>query len=181
MEVTLHTTKWPIRLLLHVDEVPYTVANFLTLAKHWFYDNITFHRVIEDFMIQTGCPLWTGTGWPGYQFADEFHADLRHDWPGILSMANSWPHTNGSQFFITHWPTERLDGKHAVFWRVKESADQDVVNAIRQGDRIERVALEGDRDALLATAGEFITQIETILEQQRSGEKTCCDHGCGCH
>lgn len=180
MQATLYTTKWPIRLTLHADKVPFTVANFATLAKHWFYDNLLFHRVIEDFMIQWGCPSGTGTWWPGYQFGDEFHEDLRHDWPGVLSMANSWPGTNGSQFFITHIETPWLDGKHAVFGRVLDETDQEVVNAIRQQDLIERIEVIWDRAALQEATWDFIQQIESVLEQQKAGGG-CCDHGCGCH
>lgn len=181
MQAIIHTTKWPIRLTLHDDKVPFTVANFVTLAKNGFYDNIPFHRVIDEFMIQGWCPLGTGTGWPGYQFGDEFHEELRHDGPGILSMANSGPWTNGSQFFITHIETSWLDGKHAVFWRVQDEADQAIVNAIRQNDRIERIEIMGDRDLVQEAAGEFILQIEALLEQQKSWDKSCCDEGCGCH
>jgi peptidyl-prolyl cis-trans isomerase B (cyclophilin B) len=181
MQAIIHTTKWPIRLNLHDDKVPFTVANFATLAKNGFYDNIPFHRVIDEFMIQGWCPLGNGTGWPGYQFGDEFHEELRHDGPGILSMANSWPWTNGSQFFITHIETSWLDGKHAVFWRVQDETDQAIVNAIRQNDRIERIEIMGDRDILQKEVGEFILQIESILEQQKNWGKSCCDNGCGCH
>lgn len=181
MQAVIHTTKWPIRLTLHADKTPFTVANFVTLAKNWFYDNIPFHRVIDEFMIQGGCPLGTGTWGPGYQFGDEFHEELTHDGPGVLSMANSWPNTNWSQFFITHIETSWLDGKHTVFWRVQDDSDQEIVNAIRQNDLIERIEIAGDRDALQAIAGEFMLQIEEMLEQQRAGWKKCCDDGCGCH
>lgn len=139
--VTLHTSKWPIRLVLETEKTPYTVTNFVTLAKNWFYDGLTFHRVIEDFMIQGWCPLWTGTGGPWYQFGDEIHPELHHDRPGILSMANAGPGTNGSQFFITHIDTPWLDGKHTVFGKVLNDEDQAIVNAITQGDIIETVEL----------------------------------------
>ena len=101
---TLTTNKGEIRLELFADKTPKTVANFEKLVGEGFYDGLSFHRVIEDFMIQGGCPQGTGTGGPGYQFEDEFHPDLKHDSPGILSMANAGPNTNGSQFFITHVP-----------------------------------------------------------------------------
>jgi peptidyl-prolyl cis-trans isomerase B (cyclophilin B) len=122
---------------LHDDLVPKTVANFEKLAKQGFYNGLKFHRVIEDFMIQTGCPQGTGTGGPGYKFADEFHPSLKHSGPGVLSMANAGPNTNGSQFFITHVATPWLDGKHSVFGQVVEGLD--VVNAIKQGDIMKSV------------------------------------------
>jgi peptidyl-prolyl cis-trans isomerase B (cyclophilin B) len=136
---TFTTNKGTIRLELFDDKVPKTVANFEKLCADGFYDGLKFHRVIADFMIQGGCPKGTGTGGPGYTFKDEFHKDLKHDGPGVLSMANSGPNTNGSQFFITHVPTPWLDGKHSVFGRVLEG--QDVVDAIEQGDVIEKLTV----------------------------------------
>lgn len=136
---TIETSKGTIRVQLFDDKVPNTVANFEKLAGESFYDGLKFHRVIEDFMVQTGCPLGTGTGDAGYKFEDEFHADLRHDGPGVLSMANAGPNTNGSQFFITHVETPWLDGKHAVFGKVLEG--QDVVDAIEQDDVMEKVTI----------------------------------------
>ena len=136
---TIETNRGKIRFELFEDKVPNTVNNFVTLAKKGFYDGLKFHRVIADFMIQTGCPLGTGTGGPGYQFKDEFHPSLRHDGPGVVSMANAGPNTNGSQFFITHVATPWLDGKHSVFGKVLEG--QDVVNAIRQGDKMISVTI----------------------------------------
>jgi peptidyl-prolyl cis-trans isomerase B (cyclophilin B) len=137
---TITTNRGDIKLELFKDKVPKTVANFEKLVKQGFYDGLKFHRVIEDFMIQTGCPKGTGTGDAGYKFDDEFHADLKHDKPGILSMANAGPNTNGSQFFITHVPTPWLDRKHSVFGRVLGDC-QKVVNAIEQGDKMEKVAI----------------------------------------
>src|SRR5688572_9252453 len=136
---TIETNRGTIKIKLHADKVPKTVANFEKLATQGFYNGLKFHRVIPDFMIQTGCPQGTGTGGPGYKFADEFHKDLRHSGPGILSMANSGPNTNGSQFFITHVPTPHLDGKHSVFGKVLSG--QDVVNAINQGDTMKSVTV----------------------------------------
>ena len=136
---TIETDKGSIRLELHDDKVPKTCTNFEKLAGDGFYDGLMFHRVIDDFMVQTGCPQGTGTGGPGYQFEDEFHGDLTHTGPGILSMANAGPNTNGSQFFITHVATPWLDGKHSVFGRVLEGMD--VVNSIRQGDKMVKVTI----------------------------------------
>jgi peptidyl-prolyl cis-trans isomerase B (cyclophilin B) len=136
---TIETAKGTIRLELFEEQCPKTVANFEKLAGDGFYNNLKFHRVIEDFMVQGGCPKGDGTGGPGYRFADEFHPDLKHDGPGVLSMANAGPNTNGSQFFITHVATPWLDGKHTVFGRVMEG--QNVVDAIVQGDKMTSVTV----------------------------------------
>jgi len=136
---TIETKKGKIKLQLHADKTPKTVANFEKLATKGFYDGLKFHRVIPNFMVQAGCPLGTGTGDAGYKFDDEFHPELRHDGPGVLSMANAGPGTNGSQFFITHVETSWLDGKHSVFGRVLEG--QDVVDSIAQGDVMEKVTI----------------------------------------
>lgn len=141
MDVCIHTNKGDINMTLFATQTPKTVMNFLELMKAGYYDGLVFHRVIPDFMVQGGCPLGTGTGGPGYKFGDEFHPDLKHDAPGILSMANAGPGTNGSQFFITHLETPWLDGKHTVFGKVKTEADQDVVNDIRMGDNIISIEL----------------------------------------
>jgi cyclophilin family peptidyl-prolyl cis-trans isomerase len=125
---TLKTDKGDIVIKLHADKVPRTVNNFVFLARQGFYNGTIFHRIIADFMVQGGDPTGTGMGGPGYRFNDEFHKDLRHDKPGVLSMANAGANTNGSQFFITHVPTPWLDNKHAVFGAV--IAGMDVVNAI---------------------------------------------------
>ena len=137
---TIQTNRGDIRLELHEDKAPKTVANFEKLVADGFYDGLKFHRVIEDFMVQTGCPQGTGTGGPGYTFEDEFHGDLRHSGPGILSMANSGPSTNGSQFFITHAATPWLDDKHSVFGTVIGDT-QSVVDSIEQGDTMEKVTI----------------------------------------
>ena len=136
---TITTNRGTIRLKLHADKAPKTVANFEKLVSEDFYDGLKFHRVIPDFMIQTGCPEGTGTGGPGYTFEDEFHADLKHGSPGVLSMANAGPNSNGSQFFITHVATPWLDGKHSIFGQVVEG--QDIVDSIEQGDQMEKVAV----------------------------------------
>ncbi len=137
---TLKTNKGDIRLELYADKTPKTVENFEKLINQGFYDGLKFHRVIDNFMVQTGCPKGTGTGGPGYTFADEFHKDLKHSGPGILSMANAGPNTNGSQFFITHEATPWLDGKHSVFGKVLGDG-QKVVNSIKQGDVIEKATI----------------------------------------
>ena len=144
LTVTMHTTKGDIRLKLFPDKAPLTVLNFVNLSKRGFYNGLTFHRVIPNFMIQGGDPAGNGTGGPGYKFKDEFSPDLKHSKPGILSMANSGPGTNGSQFFITHVPTPWLDGKHTIFGEVVDAQDQKVVNSIVAGDKINSVTVEGD-------------------------------------
>ena len=140
---TFSTNKGGFRIELFADKTPKTVANFEKLAGEEFYDGLAFHRVIDNFMVQGGCPQGTGTGGPGYSFEDEFDPELKHDAPGILSMANSGPNTNGSQFFITHGPQPHLDGKHTVFGRVLDDG-QEVVNAIKQGDTIEKLVISDE-------------------------------------
>ena len=130
--VTIATDLGDIVIELFADKVPTTVNNFAFLARDGYYDGVTFHRVIGGFMAQTGDPTGTGAGGPGYKFDDEFHPSLRHDGPGVVSMANAGPNTNGSQFFITHGPTPHMDGRHAVFGRVVEGMD--VVLAIPERD-----------------------------------------------
>jgi len=150
IEAVINTNKGVIRLQLFADKAPLTVANFVNLVQRGFYNNLNFHRVIKDFMIQGGCPQGTGTGGPGYKFRDEFSPGLRHDRPGILSMANSGPNTNGSQFFITHVPTPWLDGHHSVFGAIVGEEDMQVVNSISQNDRIDGITIDGDVAPLLA-------------------------------
>jgi peptidyl-prolyl cis-trans isomerase B (cyclophilin B) len=145
----IKTGKGDIHLKLFADKTPLTVANFVNLASHGFYNNLKFHRVIPEFMIQGGCPKGNGTGGPGYKFRDEFVDELRHDKPGVLSMANSGPGTNGSQFFVTHLPTPWLDDHHTVFGEVETAKDMEVVNSIVQGDRIDTIEIEGDASKLL--------------------------------
>lgn len=136
---TFETSKGTIKIELYDEKVPKTVENFETLCGKNYYDGLSFHRVIADFMIQGGCPDGNGTGNPGYQFDDEFHPDLRHDGPGVLSMANAGPNTNGSQFFITHVATPHLDDRHSVFGKVIEG--QDVVDSIEMGDTMTKVTV----------------------------------------
>jgi peptidyl-prolyl cis-trans isomerase B (cyclophilin B) len=144
----MNTSKGVIHLRLYPQQAPVTVANFVNLAKRGFYNGLSFHRVIDNFMIQGGCPQGSGTGGPGYKFEDECSPELRHDAPGKLSMANAGPGTNGSQFFITHIETSWLDGKHTVFGSVISADDQVVVNAIADGDDIISVTITGGDDLL---------------------------------
>lgn len=138
-KVTLETIRGPIVLELYPEHAPKTVNNFVFLVKEGYYDGVTFHRVIADFMIQGGDPTGTGRGGPGYKFEDELKGNpLRHE-TGVISMANAGPNTNGSQFFITHSPQPHLDGKHTVFGKV--TSGMDVVNAVRQGDKIVKVVV----------------------------------------
>lgn len=166
LSMTIKTNKGDIHVRLFADKTPVTVANFANLAQRGYYDGLTFHRVIGDFMIQGGCPLGTGTGGPGYQFKDEFDPSLKHDKPGILSMANSGPGTNGSQFFITHVPTGHLDGKHSIFGAVVGPEDQEVVNSIQMGDKIESIAIEGDTTALFASVADQLAEWNGILDKR---------------
>ena len=142
----MRTNKGDIKLHLFADKAPVTVANFVNLAKRGYYDGLLFHRVIPNFMIQGGCPQGSGTGGPGYRFEDECTPELGHKTPGALSMANSGPGTNGSQFFITHVATTWLDGKHTVFGSVIDEGDQQVVNAIAVGDVIEAIEISGEEE-----------------------------------
>ena len=144
----MNTSKGVIHLRLYPQQAPVTVANFVNLAKRGFYNGLSFHRVIDNFMIQGGCPQGSGTGGPGYKFEDECSPELRHDAPGKLSMANAGPGTNGSQFFITHIETSWLDGKHTVFGSVISADDQVVVNAIADGDDIISLTITGGDDLL---------------------------------
>tara|TARA_B100001029_G_scaffold174667_1_gene175039 strand:+ start:488 stop:997 length:510 start_codon:yes stop_codon:yes gene_type:complete len=157
------TEKGTISVDLFSEQTPITVANFVNLAGRGFYDNLNFHRVIQDFMIQGGCPSGNGMGGPGYRFADEFLPELRHDSPGKLSMANAGPGTNGSQFFITHVPTPHLDDAHTIFGAVKSQEDQEIVDQIEQGDRIQTIKIVGDYEELLSSV-ESISDWNDILE-----------------
>jgi len=153
-------------LRLFDELTPVTVANFVNLAQKGFYNGLKFHRVIENFMVQGGCPLGSGTGGPGYKFQDEFVPELKHSKPGILSMANAGPHTNGSQFFITHVPTPWLDGKHSVFGEVLTSEDQDVVNRIEKNDTIESIVIEGDTTELFAKTQTHLATWNKVLDNK---------------
>ncbi len=162
---TFQTSKGDIRVNLMEDVAPLTVANFVNLVQRGYYDGLTFHRVIADFMVQGGCPLGTGTGGPGYKFKDECSSKAKHDAPGKLSMANAGPGTNGSQFFITHVPTPWLDGKHTVFGSVQGAEDQAVVDKIAKGDTIETITIDGDADALLEKVADQIDKWNSVLDK----------------
>jgi len=148
IRILLKTNRGEIAATLFSSKVPVTCANFLNLAKRGYYDGLKFHRVIPNFMVQGGDPTGTGMGGPGYKFADEIDRTLKHTKPGMFSMANAGPNTNGSQFFITHVPCTWLDGKHAVFGEV--TTGQDVVNAIAQGDKITVIDILDPADDLFA-------------------------------
>ena len=160
LQAHIKTARGTIHIRLTPEHTPVTVANFVNLVQHKFYDGLSFHRVIPDFMIQGGCPEGSGRGGPGYRFGDEFVSHLRHDKPGVLSMANAGPGTNGSQFFITHVVTPWLDGKHTVFGEVLGADDQKVVDSIRQGDKIESITIVGDTTGLFANP-----KVQPLLEQ----------------
>ena len=154
------TDRGPIRIELYPDKAPLTVANFVNLAQRGFYNGLNFHRVINDFMVQGGCPQGTGTGGPGYKFEDEANNGVGHE-RGVLSMANAGPNTNGSQFFITHVATPWLNGKHTVFGKVVEGLD--VVDSIKQGDQIKSLKIEGDAAAVLAAKADRVADWNRIL------------------
>ena len=166
LKAIMQTNKGTININLFADQTPVTVANFVNLAKRGYYNGLNFHRVINDFMIQGGCPNGNGMGGPGYEFEDEFSKDLRHDKPGILSMANAGRATNGSQFFITHVPTPHLDGNHTVFGAVVSSDDQKVVNSIVKGDIIEKLTIEGDASALLEQVKEKVAKWNQVIDKR---------------
>ena len=161
------TARGLIRVRLFADDAPVTVANFVNLASRGYYDGLNFHRVIPDFMVQGGCPNGTGTGGPGYRFEDECSPKHPHQ-RGVLSMANAGPRTNGSQFFITHVPCPWLDGKHTVFGEVSVADDLKVVDAIRGGDLINSVRIEGDASALLTAQAARVSEWNAVLDARKS-------------
>lgn len=163
IRIILQTDKGAIEGTLFASKAPVTVANFLNLASRGYYNGITFHRVIPNFMIQGGDPSGTGAGGPGYEFEDEVKTGLKHSKPGIFSMANRGPRTNGSQFFITHVPTDWLDGKHTVFGEVTKG--QDVVNSIKQGDKITGIEVLDSTDELFEAQKERIAQWNKVLDR----------------
>jgi peptidyl-prolyl cis-trans isomerase B (cyclophilin B) len=163
IKITIHTSAGDIDATMYASKTPLTCANFLNLAKRGYYDGIAFHRVIANFMIQGGDPTGTGSGGPGYKFADEFHADLRHRSPGVFSMANAGSGTNGSQFFITHNATPHLDRKHSVFGQVTDG--QDVVDKVKQGDKITSITIHDDTTDLFADQKDNIEHWNSILDK----------------
>lgn len=161
LTATFETDKGTIQIELQPDKAPLTVANFVNLAQRGYYDGLSFHRVIPDFMVQGGCPQGSGTGGPGYRFEDEAKNGLSHE-RGVLSMANAGPGTNGSQFFITHVACPWLDGKHTVFGKVIQGMD--VVDSIKQGDTIKSLKIDGDVDAALAARADRVAEWNKILD-----------------
>lgn len=167
------TNKGNINLKLFPEVAPMTVLNFAHLAKRGYYDNLKFHRVIADFMIQGGDPTGTGAGGPGYQFGDEFKEGVVFDRKGLLAMANAGKNTNGSQFFITHVETPWLNYHHTIFGEVVSDADQDIVNKIAQGDTITTIEITGDFDKFLTEENKKMTeQIDEILNSQFKNLRT---------
>ncbi len=165
IKAVIKTNKGEINLKLYSEKVPMTVANFVNLANRGYYNGLNFHRVIPDFMIQGGCPSGTGSGNPGYSFMDEFDETLGHYGPGVLSMANSGPNTNGSQFFITHKSTQWLNGKHSVFGSVVSPNDMAIVNQIAGGDKIIKMTIKGDTTALLQKEKKNIDKWNAVLDK----------------
>ena len=168
VKIVLETSKGSIEATIFASKVPMTAANFLNLAKRHYYDDILFHRVIPDFMIQGGDPTGTGRGGPGYRFADEIDPSLKHTKAGLFSMANAGPGTNGSQFFITHKDTPWLDGKHAVFGEVTKG--QDVVDKIAKGDKIVSVTLKDSTDALFKAQASNLKKWNAVLDEKFGAE-----------
>jgi peptidyl-prolyl cis-trans isomerase B (cyclophilin B) len=166
LKAIMQTNKGTINIELFADQTPVTVASFANLAARGYYNGLNFHRVIDNFMIQGGCPDGTGMGGPGYQFEDECTKDLRHSKAGILSMANAGPGTNGSQFFITHGATPHLDGKHTVFGAVVSAEDQKVVDSIRKGDIIEKLTIEGDTTELMKKTEEKLVKWNGVIDKR---------------
>ena len=166
LKAIMETSKGTINIKLFADQTPVTCGNFANLAKREYYNGLKFHRVIADFMVQGGCPNGNGMGGPGYNFKDECKKDLKHDKPGVLSMANAGPGTNGSQFFITHGPTPHLNGMHTVFGVVESDEDQKIVDSIAQGDTIESIAIKGNVGSLFKTVKSDLDAWNKILDKQ---------------
>jgi len=164
LQAHIVTGRGTIHVRLFPDQAPITVANFVNLALRKFYDGLSFHRVIPEFMIQGGCPEGSGRGGPGYRFEDEIVPTLKHDKAGVLSMANAGPGTNGSQFFITHVPTPWLDGKHTVFGQIMSGEDRAIVDAVRQGEKIGSITIKGDYAPLLEKEKARIERWNQILD-----------------
>ncbi|WP_293960676.1 peptidylprolyl isomerase [uncultured Fusobacterium sp.] len=165
LNAKIKTSKGDINLRLLPEVAPMTVTNFVHLSRRGYYDGLKFHRVIADFMIQGGDPTGTGAGGPGYQFGDEFKQEVVFDVPGKLAMANAGPGTNGSQFFITHVPTDWLNYKHTIFGEVVAPEDQEVVNKVQQGDIIETIEITGDVEKFLEANKDMTDKMDEILAQ----------------
>ena len=165
LNAKIKTSKGDINLRLLPEVAPMTVTNFVHLSRRGYYDGLKFHRIIADFMIQGGDPTGTGAGGPGYQFGDEFKQEVVFDVPGKLAMANAGPGTNGSQFFITHVPTDWLNYKHTIFGEVVAPEDQEVVNKVQQGDIIETIEITGDVEKFLEANKEMTEEMDKILAQ----------------
>lgn len=165
LNAKIKTSKGDINLRLLPEVAPMTVTNFVHLSRRGYYDGLKFHRVIADFMIQGGDPTGTGAGGPGYQFGDEFKQEVVFDVPGKLAMANAGPGTNGSQFFITHVPTDWLNYKHTIFGEVVAPEDQEVVNKVQQGDIIETIEISGDVEKFLEANKDMTDKMDEILAQ----------------
>ena len=166
LTAVFETSKGTINVKLFADKTPLTCGNFVNLAKREYYNGLNCHRVIANFMVQGGCPNGNGMGGPGYDFKDEFDKELKHDKPGILSMANAGPGTNGSQFFITHGPTPHLDGVHTVFGSVESDEDQKIVDSIAQGDVIEKITIKGDSDKLFEQVKTELDSFNKTISQK---------------
>ena len=165
MKVKITTAKGDVNINLLPEKSPVTVANFVNLAKHGYYDGLKFHRVIENFMAQGGDPTGTGMGGPGYKFEDEVNNGLNFSKAGKLAMANAGPGTNGSQFFITTVPTEWLNGNHTIFGEVVSDDDLKVVKKLSNGDVMKKVVVEGDVDAFLKTQKNRVDSWNKTLKQ----------------
>jgi len=163
LSAVIQTDKGTITVHLHAEQTPVTVANFVNLAKRGFYDGLTFHRVVDDFMIQGGDPTASGSGTPGYVFDDEFDDQLNHDKSGTVSMVNAGPDTNGCQFFITHAPANYLDGSHTVFGLVTEGME--TVNAIEVGDSIQSITIHGNSQPLLESHQQLLAEWNATLDE----------------
>ena len=166
IRIVVDTTKGKIEATIFASKTPMTAANFLNLAKRGYYDGLTFHRVIPNFMIQGGDPQGSGRGGPGYKFGDEFHASLKHGKGGLFSMANAGPGTNGSQFFVTHKATPWLDGKHSVFGEVTKGKAE-VVDKIVKGDKIIGIKVLDSTDALFKKEADNLAKWNTILDAKK--------------
>jgi len=178
IRITLHTTAGDIHATIYASKVPLTSANFLNLARRGYYDGVAFHRVIENFMLQGGDPTETGRGGPGYKFADEFHPDLRHRAPGVFSMANAGPGTNGSQFFLTTASTPFLDNRHSVFGQVTDGLD--VLTKITgknntgergckfdgKGDKIVSITIHDDVQPLFESQKDHVEHWNSVLDKR---------------